>query len=97
MKLVIQRVNKASVSVDGQLISEIGKGLLVLVGIGNVDENTDAVYLSKKLLTLRLFDNDDTGRSWDKNVKDKNYDILLGIIFYRYSIIFINNLFYFKK
>ena len=96
MKLVIQRVNKASVSVDGQLISEIGKGLLVLVGIGNVDENTDAVYLSKKLLTLRLFDNDDTGRSWDKNVKDKNYDILLGIIFIDTQL-FINNLFYFKK
>ena len=94
MKLVIQRVNKASVSVDGQLISEIGKGLLVLVGIGNVDENTDAVYLSKKLLTLRLFDNDDTGRSWDKNVKDKNYDILLGIIFIDTQL-FINNLFYF--
>ncbi|XP_044738661.1 D-aminoacyl-tRNA deacylase [Chrysoperla carnea] len=73
MKLVIQRVAEASVSVDSQLISKIGKGLCVLVGISKYDTHEDMKYLVRKLLNARLFDNE---KKWNASVKDKQYEIL---------------------
>ncbi|MEL4456135.1 D-aminoacyl-tRNA deacylase [Lutimonas vermicola] len=60
MKAVIQRVNHASVTVDGQVTSSIRKGLLVLLGITASDTREDSIWLSKKILNLRIF-NDDKG------------------------------------
>lgn len=60
MKAVIQRVNHASVKVDGQVTSSIRKGLLVLLGITASDTREDSIWLSKKILNLRIF-NDDKG------------------------------------
>jgi D-tyrosyl-tRNA(Tyr) deacylase len=56
MRVIIQRVSKASVSIKGQLKSSIGKGLLVLLGIENADEMEDIDFLVKKIVNLRIFD-----------------------------------------
>jgi len=58
MKAVIQRVNHASVKVDGQVISNIKKGLLVLLGITDSDTREDSIWLSKKIVNLRIFNDD---------------------------------------
>jgi len=56
MRAVIQRVSKASVSIDNTLKSAIDKGLLVLVGIEETDDSEDIEWLSKKIVQLRIFD-----------------------------------------
>ena len=60
MRVVIQRVSKASVSIDDKLFSSIGGGLLVLVGIEEADDETDVEWLSAKITQLRIF-NDSNG------------------------------------
>jgi len=60
MRAIIQRVKEASVSVEGQLISEIKSGLLVLLGVTHEDTQQDIDWLSKKILNLRFF-NDENG------------------------------------
>lgn len=61
MKAVIQRVTRASVEVDGQVVGRIGIGLLVLLGVAKGDEECDLSYLVEKLQTLRIF-GDDQGK-----------------------------------
>jgi len=56
MKAVIQRVTNASVEIDGKVEGEIAQGLLVFVGIENADSEEDAEWLSRKIGTLRIFD-----------------------------------------
>lgn len=58
MKAVIQRVTHASVSVDGQLISEIGPGMMILLGVQQGDTDEDQTYLLKKIPKLRIFDDE---------------------------------------
>lgn len=58
MRVVIQRVSKASVSIQGEVYSSIGKGLLVLVGIEDVDSQEDIDFLVKKIINLRIFDDE---------------------------------------
>ena len=58
MKLVIQRVSRASVSVGGELVSEIGAGMMVLVGVHTDDTAADAEYLAAKTAALRIFDDE---------------------------------------
>ena len=58
MRLLIQRVKRASVTIDGREHSHIGKGLLVLVGIENSDTQEDIDWLTGKLLRLRIFDDE---------------------------------------
>jgi len=55
MKFVIQRVSHASVTVDGTVIGNIGKGYLVLIGVGQGDTRAEADRLVKKMLGLRIF------------------------------------------
>jgi D-tyrosyl-tRNA(Tyr) deacylase len=55
MRVVIQKVSKASVTVEGKLVSEIDAGLLVLVGIEDADNDDDIEWLSKKIVQLRIF------------------------------------------
>jgi len=59
MKTVIQRVSESSVKVDGKVVGEIGKGLMLLVGIDENDEKTDADWLVQKILNLRIFGDED--------------------------------------
>lgn len=74
MKIVVQRVSQASVKVSREIVGEISKGLLLLVGIEENDEKEDAEWLSKKILDLRIF-SDEEGKM-NRSVKDINGDIL---------------------
>ncbi len=58
MKAVVQRVSRAVVKVDGETIGQIDRGLLVLLGIGKADTETDADWMINKLLNLRIFPDD---------------------------------------
>ncbi|XP_060604497.1 D-aminoacyl-tRNA deacylase-like [Ruditapes philippinarum] len=75
MKAIVQRVVKASVTVDGKTVSSIKNGLCVLVGIDRKDAPKEAEWLAKKILNLRLFDGENDKR-WDKNVMEMNYEVL---------------------
>jgi D-tyrosyl-tRNA(Tyr) deacylase len=74
MRAVIQRVSKASVTIDNKIYSQIENGLLVLVGIEDADTTEDIEWLSGKIVNLRIF-NDDSG-VMNVSVKDINGDIL---------------------
>lgn len=74
MKVVVQRVKKASVTVDNKLISKIDKGFLVLVGFTHNDGMDNIKYIVKKLKNLRIFD-DDTG-NMNLNINDIGGSIL---------------------
>lgn len=58
MRLLIQRVEEASVKIEGKIHSQIGRGLLVLVGIEEADNDEDIAWLTGKLLRLRIFDDE---------------------------------------
>jgi D-tyrosyl-tRNA(Tyr) deacylase len=75
MRAVIQRVSRASVTIEGKIKSAIEDGLLVLVGIEDTDTMEDIEWLSGKIVNLRIF-NDDAG-VMNVSVKDKGGDILL--------------------
>ncbi len=59
MRAVVQRVSRASVIVKGQKVGAIGKGLLVLLGVGHEDTEKDALYVLDKTLNLRIFEDSD--------------------------------------
>ena len=59
MRVILQRVSKASVSIDEKVKSQIAKGLLILLGIENEDTEEDIYWLSKKIVNLRIFNDDD--------------------------------------
>ena len=61
MKIVLQRVKNASVTVDGELISEIGVGYLILIGVSDTDAKADAERLARKIAALRIFE-DENGK-----------------------------------
>ena len=75
MRAVIQRVSKASVTIDGNVYSQIGNGLLVLLGIEDADTMEDIDWLSGKIVNLRIFD--DAAGVMNESVIDKKGDIIL--------------------
>lgn len=83
MKVVLQRVNSASVTVDGKICGEIGKGYLVLLGVGQGDTDADCRYLADKIINLRIFsdENDKINLSLD----DVDGDILVVSQFTLYA------------
>lgn len=58
MRVLIQRVKRASVTIDGETVSKIGSGLLVLVGICEEDGEEDIIWLTRKIANIRLFDDE---------------------------------------
>lgn len=74
MKVVIQRVTRASVTIEQQLFSSIGKGMLILVGIQSDDTDDDINWLASKIVNLRIFD--DENGVMNKSVLDTNGEIL---------------------
>jgi D-tyrosyl-tRNA(Tyr) deacylase len=75
MRLVIQRVKYASVSVEQKEVGKIDQGLLVLLGIENEDSKEDVVWLVKKLINLRIFN--DINGVMNESLLDQNLEILL--------------------
>lgn len=83
MKLVIQRVTRASVTVDGEVVGKIGKGFLVLVGIASSDTKEIADKYLKKLINLRIFE-DENGKT-NLSLKDVGGELLLVSQFTLYA------------
>ena len=75
MKFIIQRVSEASVTVEGQVIGQIGKGYLVLIGVGENDTKELADRYIKKMLGLRIFE-DENGKT-NLSLKDVGGSLLL--------------------
>ena len=75
MKAVIQRVSEANVKVEGKIIGSIGKGLLVLLGVGNDDNKEKVDYLIKKITSLRIFR--DEANKMNLSLKDVHSEILV--------------------
>jgi D-aminoacyl-tRNA deacylase len=75
MRAVVQRVTRASVTIDGEIAGEIGNGLVVLLGIARDDTKDDADYLAPKIVALRIFD-DAEGRM-NVSLKDSAGGLLI--------------------
>lgn len=75
MRVIIQRVNKASVEIDGKIKSSIGIGLMVLVGIEEADKEADCDWLAGKLTGLRIFD--DENGVMNRSVCDVDGEVLI--------------------
>lgn len=83
MKLVIQRVTKASVTVENNMVGKIGKGFLVLLGVGLEDSEKEADYLVQKLIKLRVFE-DENGKM-NLSLKDIEGELLIVSQFTLYA------------
>ena len=83
MKLVIQRVTEANVKINEEEVSRIGKGYLVLIGINQADTKEIADYLIKKLVNLRIFE--DENEKLNLSIKDINGELLLASQFTLYG------------
>ena len=75
MRVVVQRVSQSNVKVSGEVIGEIKEGLMVLVSFVDEDNDTDLDWMTKKIINLRIF-NDDEGKM-NRSVQDVGGDILL--------------------
>lgn len=74
MRILLQRVHRACVRVDGKIVGEIGRGILLLVGITHDDTETEAQYLADKCINLRIFE-DEAGKM-NRSVKDERGGVL---------------------
>jgi D-tyrosyl-tRNA(Tyr) deacylase len=83
MRALIQRVSRASVHVDGDLVSEIGHGLLVLVGVHRDDDERQATYIADKIANLRIFQ--DAHGQMNENVEQANGEVLVVSQFTLYA------------
>ena len=86
MKCIVQRVKQASVSVGDEIISKIGRGICVLVGIHKEDTEADADWMVNKLLNLRIFHPEGQDR-WQSSVRDNNLEILCVSQFTLYAVL----------
>src|SRR5690242_1968145 len=75
MRAVVQRVTRARVTVDDQLVGEIEKGLVVLLGVAHDDTTQDADYLAQKIASLRIFD--DAEGKMNVSLTDANGGLLV--------------------
>ncbi|KAJ9611736.1 D-tyrosyl-tRNA(Tyr) deacylase [Cladophialophora chaetospira] len=75
MKAVLQRVASSSVTVNDQLVSSIGRGILVLAAVGPNDTRKDADSMASKVVKMKLWP-DENGSHWKRNVKDVDGEIL---------------------
>ncbi len=75
MKAVIQRVTQASVTIEGEIVANIQKGLLVLIGIEEADSQEDIVWLTAKIANLRIFG--DENNVMNLSLKDINGEVIV--------------------
>ncbi len=81
MRAVVQRVKQSSVSIDGNVVGNTGKGLNVLIGVGDEDNEKDAAYLADKITGLRIFDDGEGKMNLSiLDLKEKNEDVGMLII-----------------
>jgi D-aminoacyl-tRNA deacylase len=83
MRVLIQRVARSSVSVEGQIVGEIGAGLLLLVGVTHSDDVTVGQKLARKIATLRIFEDDDG--KFNRSLLDTGGDALVVSQFTLYA------------
>ncbi|AEW85523.1 D-tyrosyl-tRNA(Tyr) deacylase [Flavobacterium columnare NBRC 100251 = ATCC 23463] len=83
MKVVIQRVSEASVTIENEIVAKIKQGLLILVGIQDLDNQEDSTWLSSKIVNLRIFD-DEEG-VMNRSIKDINGEIIVVSQFTLYA------------
>jgi D-aminoacyl-tRNA deacylase len=77
MRIIIQRVKSSQVIVDGNIISNIARGLNLLVGIAHNDTEAEIDWMVRKCLELRLFPSAEGGDKWEKSVQEINAEILV--------------------
>jgi D-aminoacyl-tRNA deacylase len=75
MKAVVQRVTQSTVTVDSQIVGEIGRGLMVLLGVDRRDSEREAVYLAEKIVHLRIFEDQDG--KMNRSLKDVGGNMLV--------------------
>ncbi len=85
MKAVIQRVNSASVEVDGEVTGSIDAGLMLLIGITHDDTPDDIKYIVDKVVNMRIFPAEDGDSGFDRSVRDINGSLLLVSQFTLYA------------
>ena len=83
MRALLQRVSRASVSVDGTTISSIGRGLLILLGVGHGDGEEQAIFLAEKIANLRIFE--DAQAKMNLSIRDVGGDVLVVSHFTLYA------------
>jgi D-tyrosyl-tRNA(Tyr) deacylase len=75
LRAVVQRVTEASVLVDGREVGSIGSGLGILLGVGREDDEADAQYLTKKILNLRIFSDEEN--RFNRSALDVGAELLI--------------------
>lgn len=83
MRAVVQRVLSANLKVDGKLISKIGRGLVVFLGVGQGDDESDLIKITSKIAKLRIFE--DENKKMNLSVKDVNGEVLFVSQFTLYA------------
>ncbi|HEY9639093.1 MAG TPA: D-aminoacyl-tRNA deacylase, partial [Coleofasciculaceae cyanobacterium] len=76
MRVVIQRVTASQVTVDGEIVGQIGRGLNLLVGIADTDTEAELDWMAKKCLDLRLFPGEESGR-FDRSIQEIQGELLV--------------------
>lgn len=77
MRVIIQRVKSSQVTVDGEIVGKIGRGLNLLVGIADTDTEVELEWMARKCLELRLFPDDEGGDRWQKSVQEISGELLV--------------------
>lgn len=77
MRVVIQRVKSSQVTVNGEIVGKIGRGLNLLVGIANTDTDAEIDWMVRKCLELRLFPDEEGDDRWQKSVQEIGGDLLV--------------------
>jgi len=75
MRAVVQRVKKASVEIEGRIVGEIGRGILLFLGIGKEDDTPDVQWMLDKIINLRIFEKEDG--KLDESLVDINGELLI--------------------
>ena len=77
MRIVIQRVKFSQVTVNGEIVGKIGRGLNLLVGIASTDTETELDFLARKCLELRLFGGEEESDRWEKSIQEIGGELLV--------------------
>ncbi|BAY12959.1 D-aminoacyl-tRNA deacylase [Calothrix sp. NIES-2098] len=77
MRVIIQRVQSSQVTVNGEIVGKIGRGLNLLVGIADTDTDADLDWMARKCLELRLFPDEQGGDRWQKSVQEIGGELLV--------------------